>query len=131
MISALNLIWMIPVCISTGWLFGAFICGAVSSQKQQKAYQAGIIEGKKIKSRMDLLPHCQTLEELFDRGFDSNFNKFKEITGGVIYGAEDSGQTSIVFVDDTDILCQYYDNELLGISEEGIFRRPIVRVHTI
>ena len=83
-----------------------------------------------MSKRIDL-PLAQTLEELFDRGFESDFNKFKEITGGIIYGSDENGQLSMIFIDNVDELGEYYQNELLSVDNESIYQRPIIKLNIV
>ena len=128
MINVINLLWIIPVCIIVGGLLLAFFVGATNNSKEYEAYQQGIVEGKRTMSKKIDLPLAQTLEELFDRGFDSDFNKFKEITGGIIYGSGENGQLSMMFIDNVDELGEYYQNELLSVNNESPYQRPIIKL---
>lgn len=131
MISALNLLWIVLVCIVAGALPLAFFVGSTQNDREYEAYQQGIIEGKRMMSKKIDLPLAQTLEELFDRGFDSDFNKFKEITGGIIYGLGESGQLSMIFIDNVDELGEYYQNELFSVVNETLYQRPIIKVNIV
>lgn len=127
MISAIHLVWIIPTCAVLGAMILAFFVGASQNIKEDEAYQQGFMEGKRIMSRKIEVPLAQTLEELFDRGFESDFYKFKETTGGIIYREEKSGQLCMVFIDNVEELGEYYQNELIGITDEGNYQRPIIK----
>lgn len=127
MINALNLLWVVPVCIVVGAISLAFFIGATQNNREYEAYQQGLMEGRRIMVKQIEAPLAQTLEELFDRGFESDFYKFKEVTGGIIYREEKSGQLSMIFIDDVDELGEYYQNELIGINDEGNYQRPIIK----
>ena len=129
MISVIHLLWIIPVCIIAGGLILAFFMGATGNSREFEAYQEGIIEGKRMMSERIDLPLAQTLEELFDRGFESDFNKFKEITGGIVYDSDENGQLSMIFIDNVDELGEYYQNELLSVDNESVYQRPIIKVN--
>ena len=129
MISVVNLLWIIPTCIIAGGLILAFFVGATGNSREFEAYQEGIIEGKRMMSERIDLPLAKTLEELFDRGFESDFNKFKEITGGIVYGSDENGQLSMIFIDNVDELGEYYQNELLSVDNESVYQRPIIKVN--
>ena len=45
-----------------------------------------------------------SLEEFYDRILNSDFNKFSEITGDVIYELQ-GNQLCMLFIDDIDNLC--------------------------
>ena len=45
MISALHLIWIIPLCIIAGMVVLGFIVGASNNSKEYEIYQEGIKEG--------------------------------------------------------------------------------------
>lgn len=127
MISAINLLWIIPVCVVAGALPLAFFIGATQNNKEYEAYQQGLMDGRRMRCKQIDAPLAQTLEELFDRGFESNFYKFKETTGGIIYKQEKSGQLCMIFIDDVEELSEYYQNELIGINDEGNYQRPIIK----
>ena len=48
MISAIHLIWIIPLCVCIGVLFTAFIVGASSNNKYQEIYDIGVKYGMDI-----------------------------------------------------------------------------------
>lgn len=131
MINALNLIWIILLSITFGMVIMAFFNGATKSNAEYEAYQQGLIDGERIKSRKIDLPSTQTLEELFDRGFESNFNTFKETTGGIIYGSDAGGQLSMIYIDSLDKLSEYYQNEILSINNGEMCQRPIIKVNKV
>ena len=131
MISAINLLWIVPICIVTGAMSLAFFIGATQNNKEYEAYQQGISEGKRMMGKKIDLPLAQTLEELFDRGFDTDFNKFKEITGGIIYGSGENGQLNMIFIDNVDELGEYYQNELLSVNNEELYQRPIIKLNIV
>ena len=126
MINALQLLWIIPVSVSVGMLLTGFFTGATRNTKLYDAYQQGYLDGRKVRKGKVELPLAYTLEELFDRGFNSDFNKFKEVTGGIIYGTEKSGQLFMIFIDTVDDLSTYYDKTLLAVNDEGQYQRPII-----
>ena len=129
MMHTINLIWIVPTLVLLGYILGVFMCGATTSRKEEDAYRHGIEVGmnkQKLKS-----PYCQTLKELFDRDFDSDFDKFKSVTGGIIYGTEECGQIFIIFINDKDTLCQYYDKELLCVNDEAQYQRPVIKTEMV
>ena len=76
MINALHLLWIIPLSLIAGMLTPAFFAGATQKEKEGNIYLQGVKDGQNMqKSQIDA-PLSQTLEELFDRGFDSDFYKF-------------------------------------------------------
>lgn len=131
MINALNLLWIVPICIVVGAMSLAFFMGATQNNREYEAYQQGIIEGQRMIGKKIDLPLAQTLEELFDRGFESDFNRFKEVTGGIIYGSGESGQLSMIFIDNVDELGYYYQNELLSVNNEALYQRPIIKLNRV
>ena len=131
MINAINLLWIVPTCIVVGALALTFFIGATQNNKEYEAYQQGIIEGQRMISKKIDLPLAQTLEELFDRGFESDFNKFEEITGGIIYGSNEYDQLSMIFIDNVDELGYYYQNELLSVNNEALYQRPIIKLNRV
>lgn len=130
MMSVWHLMWIIPMSFWIGMIVEGFMAGATQSEREYEAYQKGVIVGvEREQTRMNNrieFPICYTLEELYDRGFNSDFNKFTQITGGIIYGVEESGQMSMIYVDDTDTLNMYFDKPLLLITNEGEYQRPII-----
>ena len=126
MINIVNLLWIIPTCIIVGGLILAFFIGATGNSREFEAYQEGILEGKRMMCKRIDLPLAQTLGELFDRDFDSDFNKFKEITGGIIYGSGENGQLSMIFIDNVEELGEYYQNKLVEVIDSGNYQRPII-----
>lgn len=125
-----HLLWIIPVSFWIGIIVEGFIVGATQSLREYEAYQEGLSEGAereqtRMNNRIDF-PNCYTLEELYDRGFDSDFNKFTHITGGIIYEAEESGQMSMIYIDSVDTLNMYFDKPLFSITNEGEYQRPII-----
>ena len=76
---------------------------------------------------IDTIFNYQTLEELFDRALNSDFNEFINVTGGMIYEILPTGQMRMVFIQDTDDLCEFFDKEIDSILEEGKFQRPILK----
>lgn len=131
MINALHLLWIMPVTALGVMVLIGVIVGANMSNKEYEAYQQGIIEGQRMMSKKIDLPSTQTLEELFDRGFESDFNKFEQITGGVIYGSDEDGQLSMIFIDNVDELGKYYQNELLSVNNEALYQRPIIKLNIV
>ena len=131
MINALNLLWIVPICTVVGAVASAFFIGATQNAKEYEAYQQGLVEGQRMMSKRIDLPLTQTLEELFDRGFESDFNKFKEITGGIIYGTDESGQLHMIFIDNVYELGEYYQNELLSVNNEALYQRPIIKLNIV
>lgn len=130
MISTLNLIWIVPISFWLGIIVEGFMLGATQSIREHEAYQEGINVGlereqMRMNNRIDF-PICYTLEELYDRGFNSDFNKFTYITGGIIYEAEESGQMSMIYIDSVDTLNMYFDKPLFSITNEGEYQRPII-----
>ena len=73
------------------------------------------------------LPYVVTLEEVYDTRLDSDFNKFITITNGILYEVTDSGQLIIIYVDDTDILSQYFDYNVVEIIDEGNYQRLLIK----
>lgn len=69
----------------------------------------------------------QTLRDWVDEEFDSDFKKFNDATGGVIYGINPHHQMYIIFVDHIDELTEYYDWEVLGVSIDDSNRHPMIR----
>jgi len=61
--------------------------------------------------------YFETLEELYDRGLDSDFNMFEDKTGGFIYLIHISGQIEMIFIEDCDDLSQYFTYKLSHIEE--------------
>lgn len=61
--------------------------------------------------------YFETLEELYDRGFDSDFNAFEDKTGGFIYLIHTSGQIEMIFIEDCDDLCPYFTYALARVEE--------------
>lgn len=61
--------------------------------------------------------YFETLEELYDRGFHSDFNIFETRTGGFIYLIHTSGQIEMIFITDTDDLTPYFECKLLKVDE--------------
>jgi hypothetical protein len=76
---------------------------------------------------IDTIFNYQTLEELFDRALNSDFNEFINATGGMIYEILPTKQMRMVFIQDTDDLCEFFDKEIDSIIEEGKFQRPILK----
>lgn len=130
MIHIVDLMWIVPLCLVIGAVASAFFCGATLHNREYDAYQEGIRYGKSMHREKIELPYCNTLEELFDRGFNSDFNKFKETIGGIMYGVNDSGQMYMIFVDTVDDLCNYYDCTLLSVNDEVIYQRPCIKGST-
>ena len=134
MMSVWHLMWIIPMSFWIGMIVEGFMVGATQFEREYEAYQKGVIVGvEREQTRMNNrieFPICYTLEELYDRGFNSDFNKFTQITGGIIYGVEESGQMSMIYADDTDTLNMYFDKPLLSIINEGEYQRPIIEAST-
>lgn len=70
----------------------------------------------------------KTFGELFKEGLKSNFNKLKEITGGVIYGISSVNQMYIIFVENNEDLCDYYECDIVEFDETPNYTRPVLKV---
>ena len=69
----------------------------------------------------------QTLEDWFDKVFDSDFKTFKDMTGGVIYGINPYHQMYMIFIDHIDELTEYYDWVIQEVSIEGPSKHPMIK----
>jgi hypothetical protein len=114
-----------------GMLAPAFFIGASQKEKESDIYLQGVKDGQSMKKLQFDVPMSQTLKELFDKVFKSDFNKFIGATDGIIYGVEKSGQTFIIFIDTMDELCTYYKKPLLEVVQEGQYIRPIIRTQMV
>ena len=128
MINALNLLWIVPVCIVAGAVALAFFVGATQNNKEYEVYQQGILEGKRMMSNKMDPTVSQTLGELLNRKFNNDFNLFKEFTGGLIYGIEETEQMSMLFIDTIEDIHTYNKCQILGVNYEGQYQRPIIKV---
>ena len=112
------------------FIFTLFVVGARTSSLQEEAYKRGIQEGyRRMQTKNNPLPLTYTLEELFDRGFNSDFEKFKSTTNGIIYGVDKDNQVHLLFINDTDELCNYYECELLGVDNGYDYQRPLIKIN--
>lgn len=127
MISTLNLVWIIPLTAILGMGAALFIAGASTSNREYDAYQRGLKDGmNKHKEKLDLPSMIISLEEFYDRILNSDFNKFSEITGDVIYELQ-GNQLCMLFIDDIDSLCEYFDYDVVEMNDEGQYTRPIIK----
>ena len=78
------------------------------------------------KEKLDLPSMIISLEEFYDRILNSDFNKFSEITGDVIYELQ-GNQLCMLFIDDIDSLCEYFDYDVVEMNDEGQYTRPIIK----
>ena len=129
MINAAHLLWIIPVCILFSNLIFVFIISAAQIEKEHEAYDKGFKEGiRRAKGVGSItLPGVRTLEEVYDTLFCSNFNTFTQMTNNIIYLCHTSGQLEILYIDDVDLLCQYFDYFVTDIIEEPTYNRLIIK----
>lgn len=67
-----------------------------------------------------------TLEEFYDMMLDRDFNRFSRITGNIIYELQEN-QLCMLFIDDADNLCDYFDYDVIEINDESQYTRPIIK----
>ena len=129
MISTEHLLWIVPLCLLGGGFLPAFIMGATQTEKEYEAYNRGIKEGmRRAKGLKSIkLPSVRTLEEVYDTVFGSNFNILTEMTDNIIYLCHTSGQLEILYIDDVDLLCQYFDYFVIDVVEESTYNRLIIK----
>lgn len=129
MINVAHLLWLVPICILGGGFLLVFITGAAQLEKEHQAYDKGFKEGmrraKGVKSIT--LPGVRTLEEVYHTVFVSDFNSFTEMTNNIIYLCHTSGQLEILYIDDVDSLCQYFDYFVVDVIEESTYNRLIIK----
>lgn len=129
MISALHLIWIIPVCAFVGMLVVTFFMGTTIHNNEYDAYHEGIKEGmrraKDVKSLT--FPDVKTLEEVYNTVCCSDFNKFTQMTDNIIYLCHTSGQLEMLYIDDVDLLFQYFDYFVVDIIEESTYNKLIIK----
>ena len=127
MISTINLLWIVPLTAVLGMCVGLFIAAATTSNREYDAYKKGLKDGmNKHKEKLDLPSMVISLEEFYDRMLGSDFNKFSEITGNVIYELQ-GNQLCMLFIDDVDNLCDYFDYDVVEINDESQYTRPIIK----
>ena len=127
MINALNLFWILPLTGLVGMVAALFLIGATISNREYDAYQEGLKDGmNKHKEKLDLPSMVISLEEFYDRMLDSDFNKFSKITGNIIYELQ-GNQLCMLFIDDTDSLCEYFDYDVVDMNDESRYTRPIIK----
>lgn len=124
MIDALHLWWIIPSCILTGFFVAIWMFSVNKMNRESDIYDEGVLAGMKMANKDYKF---QTLRDWVDEEFDSDFKKFKDATGGVIYGINPYHQMHIIFVDHIDELTEYYDWEVLGVSADDSNRHPMIR----
>ena len=123
MISALHLLWIIPLCFLLGVLVLGFVVGATRTNKESDIYQEGVREGMKRAG-------CPTptLESYIMKNYKGNTKTFLDYFTGFIYGVEENGQLEMLFLDENDI-SNYKNCELLNISGEFMgIQRPIIKM---
>ena len=127
MISTLNLLWIIPLTAILGMGAGLFIASVTTSNREYNAYQKGLKDGmNKHKEKLDLPSMIISLEEFYDRILGSDFNRFSEITGNIIYELQ-GNQLCMLFIDDIDNLCEYFDYDVVEMNDMGQYTRPIIK----
>ena len=67
-----------------------------------------------------------SLNDLFNRYLNSDFNNFKNYTGGIVYMVEKSGQLTMLFMETLDDLSRYSDKCVIQINKERDYYRPII-----
>lgn len=123
MISALNLIWIIPLCLIVSGVVTAFFISASQSNREWDIYEEGIQEGMKRAGH-----HNPTLESYINETYNGDDNAFLNTVTGFIYGVDSNGQLEMVFLDVKDIL-KYKPCEIMSISGEFMGTpRPIIKV---
>ena len=124
MISALHIIWIVP---ATATLCTLLLILFISSNKQNREYdmyQQGYMDGKNFYKNRKL---GLTLYQYFNNEFNNDFDKFKDVIGGVIYKETIDGQLYMLFIDTIDELNKYLNYEVLTIINDGQCHRPIIR----
>lgn len=124
MIDTLHLWWIIPSCMLIGFIIAVWMVSVSKLNRESDIYDEGVRAGMKM---ADKDYKFQTLRDWVDEEFDSDFKKFKDTTGGVIYGINPYHQMYIIFVDHIDELAEYYDWEIQGISIDGPSKRPMIK----
>ena len=122
MISALHLIWTVPVCIFMGMIVMGFFVSVNKSNRESDIYEEGIREGLRIANA-----HTQTLKEYIIDKYDNNVESFITSVSGFIYGVEDSGQMIMIFLDNGEDLFKYKNCEIISISEGMGISRPVIK----
>lgn len=129
----MKLLWIIPCSVLLGIAIGLSFSGSSKNNREWDIYQEGYNKGlaDRNKEKINLPGMIITLEEIYDRELHSDFNKFIEITGGIIYNVEPSGQMCMIYIDDTDTLSQYFDYDVIQICDEGKYQRFIIEKHNV
>lgn len=129
MINAEHLLWIVPLCLLVGGFLLAFIMSAAQTEKEHEAYSRGVKDGMRRAKGLESikLPCIRTLEEVYDTVFGSNFNTFTEMTNNIVYLCHTSGQLEILYIDDVDLLCQYFDYSVIDVIEESKYNRLIIK----
>ena len=118
---------MLPLIGIAGMGVAFLVIGATISNREYEAYQKGLKDGmNKNKEKLDVLSMVTSLEEFYNRMLGSDFNKFSEITGNVIYELQEN-QLCMLFIDDVDNLCDYFDYDVVEINNEKQYIRPIIK----
>lgn len=129
--------YIIPISIIAGIGITAFFISVTQSNREYEVYQEGYNKGyntalqDKNKEKLVLPGNIITLEEIYDRELNSDFNKFTDITGGIIYTQDTSGQLCMLFIDDTDVLSQYFDYDVITTIDVGQYQRFIIKKDVI
>ena len=126
MISVLQLLWIIPVCIMIGMFSIGFFVAANKSNRESKIYEEGIQEGLRIAK-----VRPRTLQSYIETSFNGDIESFMKEIDGVIYGVESDGQLTMMFIDSGVDLLKYKSYEVLSISGDVGSRRPMIRIYDI
>lgn len=123
MISALHLIWIIPLCLIVGGVVTTFFISVSQSNREWDIYEEGIQEGMKRARH-----HNPTLESYINETYNGDDKAFLDTMTGFIYGVDSNGQLEMVFLDAKDIL-KYKPCEIMSINGEFMgTSRPIIKV---
>ena len=124
MINALHLWWIIPSCIVIGFISAVWRLTVNKPDRKSHIYDKRALTYLMMD---DTDYKVQTLRDWFEEEFDSDFNKFRDTTGGVIYGVNTHHQMYMIFVDYIDELTEYYNWEIHGVSIDGPSKRPVIK----
>ncbi len=126
MISALHLFWILPLAITAGGLTVGFMASATQYNREHEAYIKGIKKGQEMSKSISgkyLLP---TFEDMLRVDFKHDLNAFITSSGALMYGIDLNGQMYMIDISNPEDLKPYYSYNLVEISEEGSFKRPII-----
>ena len=123
MISAINLLWIIPLCLLAGSIATGFLISTSKTNRESDIYEEGVREGM-----MRATSTPQTLQGYIEKTYKGDINAFIKEIGGVIYGEEPSGQLILVYIESGIELLKYKSCRVICVSGVEGNRKPIIKL---